>query len=174
MDERRGRYTFAWKQSKETPVQFEDLGPNYETDPRRELTKSATRVGIDGSIAAVVVWENPAIPGGGSPDWYGVELITVHQGVLTRTPLREWDSAEFVSELVLESGATGFWAASGGRRLIVWSFDAKGNYTPPQVIVGSRWQQRRTFSSPRLVPTIDGATVAWIEWASSTDDSLVN
>jgi hypothetical protein len=163
VDERRGRYAFAWKQTKDSAARLEDLGPNYDTDPRRELTKSAVQLGGDGSIAAVLVWSKPAVPGGGSPDWYGVELITVQQGAVTRIPLREWDSVEFVSELVLEAGQTGFWAASGGRRLFVWSFDAKGHYTIPQAIVGGRNQHRSKFDSPRLVPTSEGATVAWID-----------
>lgn len=156
--EGRGRYVFAWKQANDSAPRVEDLGPDYETDSRRELVKSATQVGPDGSIAAVLVWEKWAVPGpgGGSPDWYGVELLTVHEGALSRTPLREWDSAEFVSELVLQASATEFWAASSGRRLFVWSFDAMGKYSLPKAIVGSS-------GTARLIPTSDGATVAWID-----------
>ncbi len=156
--EGRGRYMFAWKQANDAAARMEDLGPDYETDSRRELLKSATQVGPDGSIAAVLVWKKRAVPGpgGGSSDGYGVELLTVHEGALSRTPLREWDSAEFVSELALEAYATEFWAASSGRRLFVWSFDAKGKYSLPKAIVGSS-------GTARLIPTSDGATVAWID-----------
>lgn len=156
--EGRGRYVFAWKQANDADPRVEDLGPDYETDSRRELAKSATQVGPDGSIAAVLVWKKRAVPGpgGGSPDGYGVELLTVHEGALSRTPLREWDTAEPVGELVMEASATAFWAASSGRRLFVWSFDAKGDYSLPKAIVGS-------FGSARLIPTSDGATVAWID-----------